>query len=53
MSAAEAPPTDTDVAAVFGHYISVTPLDLDLTDEPTSAALRDVLGAPLETMAPA
>ncbi|MFY8106524.1 MAG: 5'/3'-nucleotidase SurE [Elstera sp.] len=53
MSAAEAPPTDTDVAAVFGQYISVTPLNLDLTDEPTSAALRDVLGAPLETMAPA
>ncbi len=50
MSATEAPPTDTDVAAVFGHYISVTPLNLDLTDQPTSAALRDVLASPLETL---
>jgi 5'-nucleotidase len=33
----------SDVVAVHGGAISVTPLSLDMTHEPTSAALRDAL----------
>lgn len=32
----------SDIAAVQDHFISVTPLDLDLTDKATSAALEKV-----------
>ena len=41
------PPKDTDLWAVGCRYISVTPLCLDYTDEPTRVAFETVLnGAP-------
>ncbi|UGV26846.1 5'/3'-nucleotidase SurE [Rhodopseudomonas boonkerdii] len=42
--AAEAPPEGTDLAALAAHYVSVTPLRLDRTDEAFSATLAKALG---------
>ena len=38
-----APAQDTDVAAVYGNHISVTPLHLNLTDVPVLESLRSAL----------
>jgi 5'-nucleotidase len=37
------PPSETDVGAVYGNYISVTPLHLNLTEQDALVALRQAL----------
>jgi 5'-nucleotidase len=38
------PPDDTDVGAIYGNYISVTPLHLNLTEPDVLGTLRTALG---------
>ena len=40
------PPAGTDLRSIYDGFISVTPLQLNLTDEPTIAALEKVIGKP-------
>ena len=43
-AALDAPEDGTDLAALAAHYVSVTPLRLDRTDEAFSGALNGILG---------
>jgi 5'-nucleotidase len=38
------PPPDSDLGAVYGQFIAVTPLHLNLTEETALKALRQQLG---------
>ena len=38
-----APPADTDLAAVYGNFIAVTPLHLNLTEDAALKSMRDAL----------
>jgi 5'-nucleotidase len=40
------PPSDSDVGAIYGNYIAVTPLHLNLTEQRVLETMRTALGKP-------
>jgi len=40
------PPSDSDVGAIYGKYIAVTPLHLNLTEQRVLETMRATLGKP-------